>query len=128
MVPSYGPLETKQLSLSTFFDPMHSSRDISMSSDKSATLYTYIAILGYQYDVIQLCLSWRQYISHRNLAIRTRIQYGTAYCAKQSIQKKHKGHCISMKADFARIGVLDARFRIGTPKLICFSRLRQDRR
>src|SRR5258705_9941089 len=33
------PLRDEQLSLPTFFYPMHSSRDISMSSDKWPTLY-----------------------------------------------------------------------------------------
>src|SRR5258705_308410 len=34
------PLRDEQLSLPTFFYPMHSSRDISMSSDKWPTLYS----------------------------------------------------------------------------------------
>src|SRR5258705_3533211 len=39
-----SPFETNIFHYPIFFYPMHSSRDISMSSDKSSTLYIYIYI------------------------------------------------------------------------------------
>jgi len=44
MVPSYVPLETKQLLFETFFSPGFGFRDIRLDGLKWATLYVYIYI------------------------------------------------------------------------------------
>jgi len=46
MVPSYGPLETKQLLSETFFSPGLGFRDIRLDGLKWATLYVKIIEIG----------------------------------------------------------------------------------
>ena len=45
------PLPFEQILFRTFFDPMRSFRNISMSPDKSATLYIYIYIYIYIFHI-----------------------------------------------------------------------------